>query len=289
MNNYIKALFSVGFAILSAPSFGNVQTVETDNYKEVTNIILQNDKRYSAEKTLLVFDIDNTLLTSGTRLGGDIWYQWQTGKLAIKPSAEEKVPCLYENAITMLYELSPMQLTEPQLPKLMAQWQQKHTTFALTSRAPDTEYATLRELNRNGINFSTSSLTVKGEKMPLDERGKLKRSWRYTNGVFFSSGQDKGQILDFLLNKTGQQYDAIIFVDDSISNIEAMKKMLASDKYAQVNSSIIHYTKVEADLIKKQGSVLNKQQVQNLTKEWQSLAKALTTIYPDRSILCPVK
>ncbi|MCV6038257.1 DUF2608 domain-containing protein, partial [Escherichia coli] len=31
----------------------------------------------------MVFDIDNTLLTSGTRIGGDIWYQWQTDKLPL--------------------------------------------------------------------------------------------------------------------------------------------------------------------------------------------------------------
>ncbi len=46
-----------------------------------------------------------------------------------------------------------------------------------------------------------------------------------------SSGQDKGVILDFLLDKTQRKFNSIVFVDDSIANINAMKNMLASDKY----------------------------------------------------------
>lgn len=102
-----------------------------------------------------------------------------------------KVPCLYENTISMLYELSPMQLTEPQLPTMLKQWQQKHTAFALTSRAPDTLFPTLRELKRNGIDFSSSALRKKEDTLPPFEKGKLKRSWLYSQGDFFLPGKIK--------------------------------------------------------------------------------------------------
>ena len=77
---------------------------------------------------------------------------------------------------------------------MLKQWQQKHTAFALTSRAPDTLFPTLRELKRNGIDFSSSALRKKEDTLPPFEKGKLKRSWLYSQGVFFSSGQDKGVI-----------------------------------------------------------------------------------------------
>ena len=155
MNHFIKHLLWMSLFCASSTAIAQVENIKTMNYDEINKIIVDKEARHSAEKVLLVFDIDNTLLTSGTRLGGDIWYQWQTGKLALKPSAEQKVSCLYDNAIALLYELGPMQLTEPQLPELMQQWQQKHTAFALTSRAPDTQYATQRELQRNGIDFTS--------------------------------------------------------------------------------------------------------------------------------------
>lgn len=104
---------------LPALSYAQVKNIVTGEYSAVSKIITEKETLYPSDKILLVFDIDNTLLTSGTRIGGDIWYQWQTDKLPLKPDDSQKVPCLYENTISMLYELSPMQLTEPQLPTML--------------------------------------------------------------------------------------------------------------------------------------------------------------------------
>ena len=102
-----------------------------------------------------------------------------------------------------------MQLTEPQLPTMLKQWQQKHTAFALTSRAPDTLFPTLRELKRNGIDFSSSALRKKEDTLPPFEKGNS-NGHGCTAGGIFSSGQDKGVILDYMLDKMGNKYDAIV-------------------------------------------------------------------------------
>ncbi|NCB61921.1 MAG: DUF2608 domain-containing protein, partial [Gammaproteobacteria bacterium] len=38
-------------------------------------------------------------------VGSDIWYQWQTNKLPLKPSTEQKVSCLYEDSIALIYNI----------------------------------------------------------------------------------------------------------------------------------------------------------------------------------------
>ena len=93
-------------------------------------------------------------------------------------------------------------------------------------------------------------------------------------------------ILDFLLDKTQRQYQSVVFVDDGIANINAMKNMLASDKYKNVDSVLVHYTKVESDLIKKQGAVLTAEQAQQMSSEWTKLSSTLQTIFPERVQSC---
>lgn len=267
-------------------SLAEVTTVESDSYETVGNIIKEKDSRYQPENVLLVFDIDNTVLTGQLEVGSDIWYQWQTNKLPLKPSPEQKVSCLYEDSIALLYNIGTMTLTEPGLAEQIKSWQEKHSVFALTSRAPDTRYATERELKKNGVNFSVSPLKPLNESdAPLYE-GRLKRSYIYGNGIMLSSGQDKGVILDFLLDKTQRKFNSIVFVDDGIANINAMKNMLASDKYKNVDSVLVHYTKVESDLIKKQGTVLTAEQAQQMSNEWTKLSSTLQSIFPDRVQSC---
>lgn len=288
MNNSVCFILGSVLICSGTVAIAKVTNIETTNYTDIENIISAKEKLYPPENILLVFDIDNTLLTSGTRLGGDIWYQWQTDKLALKPDEKEKVSCLYDNAITLLYELSPMELTEANLPPLITAWQQKHIAFALTSRSPDTRSATLRELKRNGIDFSASALSTNDKGgVPL-EQGKLKRSWLYSNGVFFSSGQNKGVILDFLLKKTRKKFDAIVFIDDGKANIDAVTKMFDSPEYSGIDTNVIHYTRVESALNRQQGTVLTPAEAQKMDQDWKMLSSTLESIFPDREKLCPV-
>lgn len=267
-------------------SLADVKTVELDSYEPISKIINDKDMRYQPENVLLVFDIDNTVLTSTHSIGGDIWYQWQTDKLALKPDASEKVPCLYEDVIALLYNIGTMNLTEPNLASNIKGWQEKHNVLALTSRAPDTRYATERELKRNGVNFNVSPLKpTDSSSMPLYE-GRLKRSYLYANGIMLSSGQDKGVILDFMLDKTQRKFDAIVFIDDGIANINAMKKMLTNEKYKNTDSVLVHYTKVESDLIKQQGVVLTSEQSRRMNQQWSELSDTLNAVFPAREKSC---
>ena len=120
-----------------------------------------------------------------------------------------------------------------------------------------------------------------------NEQGRLKRSWLYSHGVFYSSGQDKGEVLDFIVRKMDKKYTSIIFVDDGEANINAMNKKLSSPSWSTIDSVVIHYTQVEDTLIKQQGSVLSTEQAQKMTADWNTLTTTLTTLFPDRQQLCP--
>jgi hypothetical protein len=96
--------------------------------------------------------------------------------------------------------------------------------IALTSRGPDFRLQTFRELRRNDFSFSYSAIGPAGgyneSYLPV-ENGRLSR---YEDGVFFTAGQHKGQMLHTLLEKTGTRIPAVIVMaDDKQKNLDAVK------------------------------------------------------------------
>ena len=196
----LKTLAALCALSVSSATFANVVVKETTTFKDVAAEVSQLAKQ--GENPLIVVDIDNTLLTSTTDLGGDIWYQWQRGKLDVKPSAEDKVDCLFQDSIGLLYELVPQKTIEADVPELVKSWQDEGlTVFALTSRSPNYRAATERELYRNGFDMTLNPLKEKGsDELPL-YKAKPKRDLTYIDGVMMTTGMNKGKMLQFMLDK----------------------------------------------------------------------------------------
>ncbi|MDP5030820.1 MAG: DUF2608 domain-containing protein [Paraglaciecola sp.] len=263
------------------PEQSGVVVQETHAFKDVVKTIKQKTTRYNSDNVLVVVDIDNTLLTSESDLGGDIWYQWQRGSLAVKPREEQKVQCLFEDSISLLYELSPMVLTESALPAMINDWQQQGiTVFALTSRSPKTRSATERELSRAGIDLSVTALSPIGQDAPL-LREFIPREMTYMQGIMMTSGMNKGAMLDYLLSKMQRQFKAIVFVDDSQKNIDNLYEAYKGN--GTIDMTIFHYNKVEEDRMKKNGAILSQNQADEMAHQWDTLTALINSIYPSRS------
>jgi hypothetical protein len=97
--------------------------------------------------------------------------------------------------------------------------------ISLSSRGPDFQLQTFRELRRNHFSFSFSGVGPLGGYdepfMPI-ENGRLSL---YQDGVFLTAGQHKGQMLHALLVKTGTRMPAVIVMaDDKQENLDAVKE-----------------------------------------------------------------
>ena len=260
-------------------AFADVTVKKTDRFQDVAEKISQ--LTANGEKPLIVIDIDNTLLTSTSNIGGDIWYQWQRGKLDVKPSAEDKVDCLFQDSIGLLYELIPMKIIEDDVPNTVSKWQDKGlTVMALTSRSPNYRYATEREMVRNQFDMTRTALKAKGsDELPIYVDNP-KRPLSYINGIMMTTGMNKGTMLDYILDKTGQSFSSVVFIDDSQKNITNMEKAYKDD--ASIDMNIFHYTKVEHDRIKQYGSVLTQKQADKMANDWKELNVVLDKIAPAR-------
>ncbi|USD67297.1 DUF2608 domain-containing protein [Vibrio sp. SCSIO 43136] len=274
-----KALSALFAASLSFNAFAGVTVKETNHFQDVAKKVEELKK--AGEKPLIVLDIDNTLLTSSADIGGDIWYQWQRGKLDVKPQGDDKVDCLFEDSIGLLYELVPMDLIEENAPATVRSWQDNGlTVFALTSRSPNYRYATEREMYRNGFDMKLTPLKEKGSDETPIYIEKTQRPLSYINGIMMTTGMHKGEMLQHILAKTEQEFTSVIFVDDSKHNIVAMEESYKDNN--DVDMTIFYYTKVEHDRIEKNGAVLTQEQADKMASDWKALNKTLDKIAPAR-------
>lgn len=277
---YFKKLILGIFIILSVATFSKVKITKTDSYSDIEKSI-ESILKKNPKDTLIIFDIDNTILTSSKDLGGDVWYQWQTGKLDIKASKEQKVTNLYGDAIYLLYTLLPMNLIDEKIPSLIEKWQNESTVFALSSRAPENMFSTTRELKKYNIDFSKSPLRNKGEKInPVFVEKYLGRNMAYIDGIALTTGLNKGKVIDYLLEKTKKEYKNIIFIDDSKKNVTNVEKEFTDNE--KVNMDIFYYTKIVDDRIKKNGTEVTEAEAAKMAEDWNSINSALLKVYPER-------
>jgi hypothetical protein len=149
-------------------------------------------------------------------------------------------------------------LTEKNLNHTISDWQVSgHTVVALTSREPQYRAATERELSRNQVNLASSALVPVGQDIMMFTEVK-DREISYMQGVMMTSGMNKGEMLQYLLNKTHRDFLAIVFIDVSKKNIENIYEVYESVK--NMDMRIFHYTRVEDEREKQFGQVLTQGQ-----------------------------
>lgn len=192
----------------------------------------------SRARTLLVLDIDDTLLTSDAFFGSDAWYAWQKTLAAGDPG---KVPCLFD-VIALNYEAGTQHPTQPDGPALINPL--AVDKLLLTSRGAHYRGGTLRTLRESGyalpamLGGRSDGLIWEFRKSPDARPVRVV----YDQGLFMTTGQDKGRTLLDLLGRLHLHYDRVLLVDDGQSNIDAMRAALHE---AGIDYLGLHYTRVD--------------------------------------------
>ena len=230
---------------------------------------------YGADKVLIVFDIDNTLLTSVQDLGSDAWFKWQNA-IRERPSCQHvRVSVDFGGLLQaqyLAYSIGDMRPTQADTAKIIRLLGDAgHGVMALTARGPEIRSPTVRELREDGIAFTNAPVCRAGsEDAPslcvkrgfissetilavaetvLTEReremlGAQPRLISYADGVMMVAGQNKGLMLRLLLASSRSTFEAIVFVDDGADNVIDVEEAFASDDTPLVKG--FWYTAFEA-------------------------------------------
>ena len=222
----------------------------------------------SPKRTLLVLDIDDTLLTSPGFFGSDTWYEWQAKTL--QPGDPDKLACLFD-VVSLNYEAGNQRPTQPDGPALINAL--PVDKLMLTSRNRLYRGGTLRTLHDAGYALPTP-LGGQAEGAAWAWRkapGARETRMDYDQGILMTAGQDKGLVLLALLQRLRLHYGRVLLVDDGEKNINDMRAALRDAGIAYLG---LHYTRVD----KRVGP----EQIQAGRAGWQAWRQLLASTYPLR-------
>lgn len=188
-------------------------------FAEANSEISSITSRLSNGSVLVIYDIDDTLLTtpvvngSGERrfFGSDRWYIWQN--YGLRDGSPQKIGgCLFE---VIEENTKSAALVETENGVVKSFLQLKGDKLILTSRGHRTSEATYLQLKSAGFSEVPSLIP---ESLPVEF--KLGSSDAvYDKGVFLTSGANKGDALLEFIKRTGRRYDYVFLVDDTLKNV----------------------------------------------------------------------
>lgn len=190
-----------------------------DFYKRITKYA--HSKKINPNEILVAYDIDNTLMRFKTSFGSDQWYGWQVDQIK-KGCPVHCIAKTIDGLLDYSYKttfFSKMLLVEKEVPLLINKLQKGgYGVVALTSRGPVNYPATLREFNSHAIDLNKSNAPQSPFSTTLN-----RREVRYADGIFMTSGLNKGEMLTYLISRPGQKkYKAIFFLDDRLKHVKHM-------------------------------------------------------------------
>ncbi len=241
----------------------------------VSHLIKRILQAKQSDAVLVVWDIDNTLLKLESPVGSTEWNGWQWGLLdkfiAGDPNnLTPHLPYLVAPTLPLLHQLNSLlfflsstQLIQNNTPHLVS-WLKKQGVhvIALTSRGPRDRASTPIHLSNHDMQFADTRIgqhynpfsnpidpwSFKFDLNFLSENEKIERRQRdrkvevlYENGVFYTEGQHKGEMLELLLKVTGHwsSIESVVFIDDSKNQIDNMRTYFSKQS---IHTSVIHYT-----------------------------------------------
>lgn len=283
MMRYLIILLSF---FLLQPSFAKVVEYQVDHFSKINDIYTHT--ALNPKTTLLAFDLDDTLITMTQPLGSVGWWDWQDGLLKNDKNSSKLFTTDFNQLMriqNILFQLIKMEVTdESVLPFIQKAAKEGANLMGLTARGKEHLSATLMQMTDNKFTendqllFARHALTFVPDKNTVPGHFNcppFKRDVIYQDGLMFLSGQDKGQALSCILSDTQQHLQTIIFVDDSVKNIESVKKSFMDRN--DVNVIVILYTKENA----KEEAIQTNEALQNqIYNDWNHIRKNLRDVIP---------
>lgn len=220
--------------------------IESNNISSILDHIKTHEYH---DKTLVIFDIDNTIVQTPTSLASD---QWVYANIDQKMKSGDSMHTALEKTLAIYYLIQShiwLVTIEPCIVALIKGLQErKISVIALTARNVFIAHRTLEQLERLGIDFSRTS----PQRHFCYHEGDL--PILYTNGIIFAGNHDKGAILRAWLTQMNFRPTKIIFIDDKLKNVYLIQHALETTpesfigiRYGRLDKQVKEFDMQEAE------------------------------------------
>ncbi len=170
--------------------------------------------------TLLILDVDNTLIESAQMLGGDRWYYYSVDKFKKAGLSEKEATDKAMKTWFDLQKVTKVTAVEPKTPELVTVLQDKGVkVMLLTARSIEEAPTLYDQLSSVGIDIAKS---------PPSTKQYFFASSRYYKGMLLVNVNNKGDVLKLFLAKAKVKPAKAVFIDDKKKNVESVDQALAS-------------------------------------------------------------
>lgn len=222
----MKRLFCFFFFTLAAFTFAEI--IESH---DITDLL-----SYAEEETLVVSDINETLIQSSQSLGSDRWASYMVKKMMSEQGISRRealhrfVPSWHK--ILRVTNVTPV---EPKTAGVIYLLQKKGIRIVgLTARYIEMAFTTHDQLLSVGIDFSKNTI------YPFDCEIEGGFAAKFIDGIIFNGlKNDKGEILVRFFNRIGCRPKKVIYIDDKLSNIQSVQAAIEKENIPFLG---IHYT-----------------------------------------------
>ncbi len=196
---------------LCASLWGEI--IEANHFKEISS--------YGTPKTLVILDIDDTLLIPVQTLGTDVWFCHRL-EFYLKdhdyPEALDKALAEWE----AVRHLTHVKIVEEGTPEIIGNLQANHTVvMGLTTQGVALATRTIKQLHSLSIDLFKTAPSHEDHYFLNHKQGVL-----YRKGILFTSGSPKGEALLKLLDTLDDYPERIVFINDKKSHLEDVERSL---------------------------------------------------------------
>ncbi len=192
------------------PIFGSI--IETDHFHEILS--------HANADTLILLDIDDTLLIAPQMLGTDEWLNHQTQerkKTGMAPSEAFAKSLAEWEAVR---HITAMELVEPGINTVIHSLQALGIpVMGLTTQNITLATRTAHHLKEHQLDLSLSAPFYENHCLKIDRRNVF-----YVDGVLHTSGASKADSIFALCDKVGYFPKRILLIDDKASHLKDMER-----------------------------------------------------------------
>ncbi len=203
-------------SLLFFPLCLKAHIVESAHFGEILNHLHTNN-------TLVITDIDNTLMQSVDHLGSIAWGEHVVSDLIQKGICPDEAQQIENILWRAVHQKIPIRPVDSNTACIVAEIQKRNIpVLGLTARAPrDSEY-TRRQLHFLGINLAhITPITDMRHTLALENEA------LYEEGIIFATNfNKKSHVLLHFLERHNLKPDLVIFIDDKLHHVTDIQEAL---------------------------------------------------------------
>lgn len=217
--------------------------IEIEHFGEIVNYVKPN--------TLIILDIDDTILIPTQTLGTDVWFLYRLKQYELSgldhPQALEKALAEWE----AIRHLTNVQLVEEGTDKVIEQLQSKEDVMIMGLTTQGLALATRTILQLQSLNVDlTKNSPCKEDCYFINKRGVL-----FRHGLLFTAATHKGAALIKFLDIVDFHPEHIIFINDKATHVHEMEESVVSRaidfiglRYAYSDQRVANFRKDIAEI-----------------------------------------